>query len=93
MTDNFESDTKLVPYKKIVKKKALDYYHAKKEVISQKRKERYKQLPPQDKKKLLEYNKQWLNNQSPKRQLELREKARKYHEDRYNNMMVRVSCN
>ena len=93
MTDNFESDTKLVSYRKIVKKKALDYYHAKKEAISQKRKGRYKQLPPQDKKKLLEYNKQWFNNQSPERQLELREKARKYHEDRYNNMMVRVSCN
>lgn len=42
MTDNFESDTKLVPYKEIVKKKALDYYHANKEAISQNRKERYK---------------------------------------------------
>ena len=50
MTDNFESDTKLVPYKEIVKKKAFDYYHANKEAISQKRKERYKQLPPQVKK-------------------------------------------
>ena len=70
MTDNFESDTKLVPYKEIVKKKALDYYHANKEAISQKRKERYKQLPPQVKKKLLEYNKRWFNNQSPERQLE-----------------------
>ena len=46
MTDDFESDTKLVPYKEIIKKKALVYYHANKEVISQKRKERYKQLPP-----------------------------------------------
>ena len=67
MTDNFESDTKLVPYKEIVKKKAFDYYHANKEAISQKRKERYKQLPPQVKKKLLEYNKRWFNNQSPER--------------------------
>ena len=83
MTDNFKSDTKLVSYKKIVKKKALDYYHAKKEVISQKRKERYKQLPPQDKKKLLGCNKRWFNNQSPERQLELRKKTRKYHKDRY----------
>ena len=29
MTDNFESDAKLVPYKQIVKKKALDYYKRK----------------------------------------------------------------
>ena len=42
MTDNFESDAKLVSYRKIVKKKALDYYHAKKEAISQNRKERDK---------------------------------------------------
>ena len=40
MTDDFESDTKLVPYKEIIKKKTLVYYHANKEVISQKRKER-----------------------------------------------------
>ena len=90
MVDNFESDIKYVTYKEVTKSRALDYYYANKEVISQKRKDKYKQLPPEDKKKLLEYNKQWFNKQTPERQLELRKKARKYHKNRYDNMMVRV---
>ena len=48
-------------------------------------------MPIEDKQKLLEYNRSWFNNQSPERQLELREKARKYDKDRYNNTMVEVA--
>ena len=59
MTDNF--DKKLILYKEVVKNRALEYYYANKEAISQKRKEKYKQMPPEAKKKLVEYNKQWFN--------------------------------
>ena len=90
MVDNSESDIKYVPYKEVIKKRALDYYYANKEVISQKRKDEYKQLPPEDKKKLLEYNRQWFNKLTPEKQLELLKKARKYHKNRYDNMMVMV---
>ena len=90
MADKFESNVKYVAYKEVVKRKALEYYYANKEAISQKRKDKYQQLSPEDKKKLLEYNKQWFNNQSLERQLELRQKARKYHKNRYDNMMVRA---
>ena len=89
MTHNFESDIKYVPYKEVVKKKALEYYYANKDAISQKRKDKYKQVSPEDKKKLLEYNKQWFNNQLSERQLELQQKARKY-KNRYDSLMVRV---
>ena len=89
MTDNFESDIKYVPYKEVVKKKALEYYYANKDAISQKRKDKYKQVSPEDKKKLLEYNKQWFDNQLSERQLELQQKARKY-KNRYDNLMVRL---
>ena len=68
MTDNFDNNKKLTPYKEIVKKRVLDYYYTNKEVISQKRKEKYKQMPLEDKKKLVEYHKQWFNKQMPKRQ-------------------------
>ena len=52
MTNDFDSNNKkLTPYKEIVKKKALEYYYANKEAISQKRKEKYKQMPPEVKKK------------------------------------------
>ena len=90
MANNLESDVKYIPYKEVIKRRALDYYYANKEAISQRRKDKYKQLPPEDKKKLEEYNKQWFNKQTPERQLELREKARKYHKNRYDNMMVSV---
>ena len=58
MSNNSESDKEYVPYKEVVKKKALEYYYPNKEVISQKRKDKYKQLLPEEKKKLLDYNKQ-----------------------------------
>ena len=51
MTDDFDSNKKFAPYKEIVKKRALEYYQANKEAISQKRREKYKQMPPEDKKK------------------------------------------
>ena len=71
MTNNLESDVKYVPYKEVIKKRVLDYYYANKETISQKRKDKYKQLSPEDKKNLQEHNKQWFNNQSLEKQLEI----------------------
>ena len=49
MTNNFESDIKYVPYKEFVKKRALDYYYANKEIISEKNKNKYKSLSPEQK--------------------------------------------
>ena len=51
MTDNFDSNKKLTPYKEIPKKRVIEYYYENKEAISQKRKEKYKQIPPEVKKK------------------------------------------
>ena len=90
MTNNLESDVEYIPYKDVVKKKGLEYYYANKEAISQKRKDKYKQLPIEDKKKLQESNKKWFNNQMPEKQHELRIQARKYHKNRYDIMLVRV---
>ena len=87
MTDNFDINKKLIPYKEIVKKKReLEYYYENKEAISQKRKEKYKQMPPDDKKSLLS---KWFNRQSFKRR-EIKQKASIYHKNRYDNLMVRV---
>ena len=38
MSNDFESDIKYIPYKEVVKKKALEYYYANKVVISKKTK-------------------------------------------------------
>ena len=51
MTNNLKGDVKYVPYIEVIKKRALDYYYANKEAISQKRNDKYKQLSPEDKKK------------------------------------------
>ena len=48
MINNLKSDVEYIPYKEAVKKMALEYYYANKEAISQKRKDKYKQLPPED---------------------------------------------
>ena len=38
MTNNLKSAVEYIPYKEVVKKKALEYYQSNKEAISQKRK-------------------------------------------------------
>ena len=35
MTDNFDINKKLIPYKEILKKRALEYYYENKEAMSQ----------------------------------------------------------
>ena len=52
MTNNSENDIKLIPYKEVVKKKALDYYYANREVIIEKNGNRYRALSPEEKKSL-----------------------------------------
>ena len=73
------------------KKRTIDYYYTNKEAISQKGKEKYKQMPLEDKIQLLEYNKQWFIRQSLERQREIKQKASIYHKNRYDNMIVRAS--
>ena len=50
MTNNSENDIKFIPYKE-VKKKALDYYYANREVIIEKNRNRYRALSPEEKKR------------------------------------------
>ena len=61
MRNNSEGDIKYIPYKEFVKKRALDYYYANKEIISQKNKNKYKSLSPEQKKKRRENTKQLFN--------------------------------
>ena len=81
---------KYIPYKEVVKKRALEYYYANKEAICQKRKDKYKLLPLEEKKRLEENIKQWYNNQTPEKQQEMRIKAIKYNKNKYDNMIVAV---
>ena len=60
------------------KKKALEYYYANKEIISEKNRSKYKSLSPEQKKKRQESTKQWLDKQWPEKKEELRQKAQDY---------------
>ena len=90
MSNNFESDIKYIPYKEVVKKKALEYYYANKGKISEKNKSKYKSLSSEQKKKRQESTKRWLDKQSLEKKEELRQKARDYQKNRYQNHMVQV---
>ena len=80
MTNNSKNDIKVVPYKEVVKKKALDYYYANREVIMEKNRNRYRALSPEEKKKRYETNRQWYNRQSLEKKGEMKQKANKIFE-------------
>ena len=66
----------------------MEYYYANREAICQERKDKYKLLPPEEKKRLQKNNRQWYNNQTPEKQQETRIKERKYSKNSYDNMLV-----
>ena len=77
MANNSENDIKLVSYKELARKKALDYNYANREVITEKNRNRYRALSPEEKKKRYETNRQWYNRQSLEKKGEMKQKANK----------------
>ena len=91
MTNNSENDIKFIPYKEVVKKKALDYYYANREVIIEKNRNRYRALSPEEKKKRYEFKIEWYDRQSPEKKAKMKQKQREYNKNRYNNLMVKAN--
>ena len=54
MVDIIKNNNEFIPYKEIIKKRAIDCYHATKDAISQKREEKYANLPLEDQKDIRE---------------------------------------
>ena len=77
MVNNSENDIKLVSYKELARKKALDYNYANREVITEKNRNRYRALSREEKKKRYESNRQWYNRQSLEKKGEMKQKAKK----------------
>ena len=90
MENNSQCNVKYIPYKEIVKQKAIEYYHKNKEKIKERNKNKYNTLSPEEKKKRQEYTKEWFKKQSTERQQELKEKVRRHHKNRYHKLMVPV---
>ena len=59
------------------KKKALEYYYANKEIISEKNRSKYKSLSPEQKKKRQESTKRWLDKQSPEKKRRIKAESTK----------------
>ena len=90
METNSQCNIQYIPYKEIVKQKPLEYYYKNKEKIKEINKNKYDSLSSEEKKKRQEYKKGWFKKQSIERQEELKEKAKRYHKNRYHNLMVPV---
>lgn len=58
MSCNCECGVQYIPYKEIVKQRALEYYYKNKEKIKEKAKIKYDSLTIEQKKKKQEYNKE-----------------------------------
>ena len=80
-----------IPYKEIVKQKALESYYKNKEKIKERAKNKYDSLWLEEKKKRQEYNKEWFKKQPIEKQQELKEKAKQYHKNRYHNLMITIN--
>lgn len=91
MSCNCECGVQYIPYKEIVKQRALEYYYKNKEKIKEKAKIKYDSLTIEQKKKKQEYNKEWFNKLPIERQNELRESSRQYRKNRYHNLMIAMN--
>ena len=69
MTNNSENDIKFIPYKEVVKKKALDYYYANRRVIIEKNRNRYRALSPEEKKRDMSLKKNGMTENHLKKKL------------------------
>ena len=72
MENNSQCNVKCIPYKEIVKQKAIEY-HKNKEKVKERNKNKYNSLSLKEKKKRQEYTKEWFKKQSTERQQELKE--------------------
>ena len=85
-------DTKLIPYKEIIKKKSLGYYYTTREdAICKKNQRKTQYVNSRTKKKdRQEYKKRWYESLSPERKQEIKQKKSEYSKNRYDNGMVPI---
>ena len=89
MTNNSVKDIKLVPYKEVARKKALDYYYANREVIMEKSRNRYRALSAEEKRRDMSLINNGITDNHLKK-AEIKQKQKEYSKNRHNNLMVEV---
>ena len=79
-----------IRYKDIVLQKAKEYYEKNKEKRKEYARNRYQNRSQEQKNKLVEYRKAWINKQDEDKRNEMKKRARKYAKNRYHNSIVAV---
>ena len=79
-----------IRYKDIVAKRARQYYRNNKEKRREYQRNRYANMSQEQKIKLVEYGKEWINRQSEDKKNEMKRKAREYSKNRYHNLVIAV---
>ena len=90
MNGTTQSSPEYIRYKDIVLQKAKDYYEKNKQKRKEYGRNRYQNLTQEQKNKLVEYHREWINRQSEDKENEMKIKAREYAKNRYHNLVTAV---
>lgn len=90
MSEKTQNSPQYIRYKDIVLQKAKEYYEKNKEKRKEYARNRYQNRSQEQKNKLVEYRKAWINKQDEDKRNEMKKRARKYAKNRYHNDIVAV---
>ena len=90
MNGTTQNSPQYIRYKDIVLQKAKDYYEKNKQKRKEYGRNRYQNLTQEQKNKLVEYHREWINRQSEDKENEMKIKAREYAKNRYHNLVTAV---
>ena len=90
MEEVSQNPPQYIRYKDIVAERAIQYYHNNKEKRREYQRNRYANMSQEQKIKLVEYGKEWINRQSEDKKNEMKRKAREYSKNRYHNLVIAV---
>ena len=91
MSQTSQNSTYYMRNKDIAKQRARAYYAKNKDKTKESQRERYKNLSFEERKKLVEKQKEWFNKQTEVKQDEMTRKAREYSKNRYHNHIIVVN--
>ena len=90
MSEKTQNSPQYIRYNDIVLQKAKEYYEKNKEKRKEYARNRYQNRSQEQKNKLVEYRKAWINKQDEDKKNEMKKRARKYAKNRYHNDIVAV---
>ena len=90
MSNETQDSHRCEKYKNIILQKAKEYYEKNKEKRKEYGRNRYRNMTQEQKNKLVEYHREWINRQSEDKKNEMKKKAKEYSKNRYDNLVIVV---